>query len=113
MRKARAVASAAGEWGQKNESGSLDIGPPTCATSFGHQPAGRLRPKGRVMNARQRLPQRRCSLNFDFECRGLRYTCTYSRLSDGRVGEVFLNLRGKTEHCLIAGRGKPADLVEK
>jgi ribonucleoside-diphosphate reductase alpha chain len=40
---------------------------------------------------RERLPNRRVSMNFTFECAGLRYTATYSRYSDGRIGELFLS----------------------
>jgi hypothetical protein len=43
------------------------------------------------MTERQRLPQRRFSVNFSFECNGLSYTCTYSRCDDGRLAEVFLS----------------------
>jgi hypothetical protein len=40
---------------------------------------------------RQLLPNRRASLNFDFEVNGLRFTATVSRFPDGRIGELFLN----------------------
>jgi len=40
---------------------------------------------------RERLPNRRVSTSFDLEVAGLRYTCTFSRFADGRIGEVFLN----------------------
>ena len=43
------------------------------------------------MTSRQRLPNRRASLTFDFEVGGLRYTATVSRFADGRLGEVFLS----------------------
>jgi hypothetical protein len=43
------------------------------------------------MTARARLPNRRASTSFGLEVAGLRYTCTFSRFADGRVGEVFLN----------------------
>jgi hypothetical protein len=39
---------------------------------------------------RQRLPNRRHSESFDFDCNGLRYTCTYSRFQNGSIGEIFL-----------------------
>jgi hypothetical protein len=39
---------------------------------------------------RERLPNRRASTTFDFEHRGLRFTCSFSRYPDGRVGELFL-----------------------
>jgi ribonucleoside-diphosphate reductase alpha chain len=41
--------------------------------------------------ARARLPNRRESQTFSFECGGLRYTATVSWFADGRVGELFLN----------------------
>jgi hypothetical protein len=40
---------------------------------------------------RERLPSRRLSETFDFECAGLRYTCTFGRFRDGRVAEIFLS----------------------
>jgi hypothetical protein len=39
---------------------------------------------------RERLPNRRRSTSFNFEHRGLGFTCTFSRFADGRVAEVFL-----------------------
>src|SRR6266545_4707770 len=43
------------------------------------------------MSERQRLPDRRYSESFDFEVSGLRYTATFSRFADGRLGELFLS----------------------
>jgi hypothetical protein len=40
--------------------------------------------------ARQRPPNRRCSVSFNFEHRGLGFTCTYSRFPDGRIAELFI-----------------------
>jgi hypothetical protein len=40
---------------------------------------------------RERLPNRRAGVTFDFVCAGLRYTATIGRFPDGRVGEIFLN----------------------
>jgi hypothetical protein len=40
---------------------------------------------------RERLPSRRCSMSFNFEHRGLGFTCSYSRFPDGRVAEVFIS----------------------
>jgi hypothetical protein len=48
--------------------------------------------------ARERLPNRRGSITFNFEHRGLGYTCSYSRFADGRVAEVFL-----TNHKVASG----------
>ena len=42
------------------------------------------------MTTRQRLPDRRHSESFDFDCHGLRYTCTYSKFENGTIGEIFL-----------------------
>ena len=42
------------------------------------------------MTTRQRLPDRRRSELFDFDCNGLRYTCTYSKFENGTIGESFL-----------------------
>ena len=42
------------------------------------------------MTARARLANRRASTSFTFECAGLRYTATFSRFPDGRIGEIFL-----------------------
>jgi len=39
---------------------------------------------------RERLPSRRASTTFDFECADLRYVCSYSCYADGRIGELFL-----------------------
>ena len=40
--------------------------------------------------SRERLPNRRRSEVFELELHGLRYTCTFSRFPDGRIGELFL-----------------------
>jgi len=40
---------------------------------------------------RQRLPNRRASESFSFELEGLRFSATFSRFADGRIGELFLN----------------------
>jgi hypothetical protein len=42
------------------------------------------------MTSRARLPNRRASTSFELEIAGLRYTATFSRFPDGRVGEIFL-----------------------
>jgi hypothetical protein len=39
---------------------------------------------------RMRLPNRRASETFELEVAGLRYTATFSRFADGRIGELFL-----------------------
>jgi hypothetical protein len=40
---------------------------------------------------RERLPNRRTSTTFDFQCADLWYTATISKFPDGRIGEIFLN----------------------
>jgi hypothetical protein len=42
------------------------------------------------MTARERLSNRRASIVFEFERRGLRFACSLSRYPDGRIGELFL-----------------------
>lgn len=39
---------------------------------------------------RTRLPDRRRSETFEYECDGLRYTATVSWYPDGRIGELFI-----------------------
>ena len=46
---------------------------------------------GRAVTERRRLPNRRRSENLTFELDGLKYTATFSRLSDGRIFELFLS----------------------
>jgi hypothetical protein len=41
--------------------------------------------------SRQRLPNRRASETFELEAGKLRYTCTTSRLADGKIFELFLS----------------------
>jgi hypothetical protein len=43
------------------------------------------------VTGRQRLNNRRMSWTFELEALGLRYTCSYSRFLDGRLGELFLS----------------------
>ena len=45
---------------------------------------------------RERLPSRRASTTFDFECADLRYVCSYSCYADGRIGELFLGNHHKS-----------------
>src|SRR5262245_23444095 len=42
------------------------------------------------MSERRRLPNRRRSESFTFECGGLRYHATVSHFDDGHLGEVFI-----------------------
>src|SRR5262249_18648136 len=45
----------------------------------------------RLMQQRERLPNRRSSLTFSFESNGLAYTATASWFPDGLLAELFLN----------------------
>jgi hypothetical protein len=40
---------------------------------------------------RARLPNRRLAETVEFECGGLRYTCTFGRFPDGSIAELFLS----------------------
>jgi hypothetical protein len=48
---------------------------------------------------RERLPNRRESQSFTFECSGLRYTATASWFDDGRLGEVFVGNHRADSHA--------------
>jgi hypothetical protein len=48
---------------------------------------------------RQRLPNRRRSESFGFECNGLRYTATASWFEDGSLGEVFVGNHRADSHA--------------
>jgi len=39
---------------------------------------------------RARLPDRRPSISFEFECAGLHYVATISRFADGKLAEIFI-----------------------
>jgi len=43
-----------------------------------------------IRTSRERLPNRRPSITFDFDQGGQRFTCTYSEFAAGRLAEVFL-----------------------
>jgi len=45
----------------------------------------------KAVQPRERLPNRRRSVTFSFECDGLAYTATASWYCDGRLAELFLN----------------------
>jgi hypothetical protein len=53
---------------------------------------------------RQRLPNRRRSESFSFECNGLGYAVTYSRFSDGRLAEMFLSNAKAGSHSDAAAK---------
>jgi hypothetical protein len=48
---------------------------------------------------RGRLPNRRRSETFGFECAALRYTATASWFDDGRLGEIFLGNHRADSHA--------------
>ena len=41
--------------------------------------------------SRNRLPNRRKSLFFDFEAMAMKFTCSVSRYDDGRLAEIFID----------------------
>jgi hypothetical protein len=55
-------------------------------------------------DARERLPNRRASTTFAFECAGLDYVCTFSRYCDGRLGEVFISKHKTNSGADVAAR---------
>jgi hypothetical protein len=77
------------------------------------------------MTERRRLPQRRRSESFNFECNGLAYTATASWFEDGALGEVFVgNHRcdSHTDSCakdaailasICLQFGAPLDVIRK
>jgi hypothetical protein len=44
-----------------------------------------------AVSRRNRLPNRRASVTYNFEFEGHRYRATVSRFDDGRIGEIFLD----------------------
>ena len=53
---------------------------------------------------RERLANRRASMTFTLQVGGLSYTCSYSRLPDGRVAEVFLSNHKTNSGADVAAR---------
>ena len=51
------------------------------------------------MTERRRLPNRRRSETFNFECASLRYTCTASWFDTGELGELFLGNHRADSHA--------------
>jgi hypothetical protein len=54
--------------------------------------------------ARERLENRRASTNFNIECAGLAYTCTFSKYQDGRIGELFISNHKTNSSADVAAR---------
>jgi hypothetical protein len=57
-----------------------------------------------AVTERQRLQNRRESVNFSFECNALRYTATVSYFADGSLAEIFLNNSKAGSHSDVAAR---------
>jgi hypothetical protein len=78
-----------------------------------------------VPRPRHRLPNRRPSESFNFECAGMAYTATFSRFNDGRVAEIFLGNHKSGSHADAAAKdsaviasiamqfGAPLDVLRK
>lgn len=76
-------------------------------------------------SGRERLPNRRSSEQFVFECNALRYVSTISHFPDGRLAEIFLSNAKAGSHsdgaakdsavvCSIAlQHGVPLDVIRK
>jgi hypothetical protein len=74
---------------------------------------------------RRRLPNRRQSETFYLEAQGLKFTCTISRFSDGRLAEIFLqnhkagsmagiNAQDAAVVCSLAlQHGVPLDVIRR
>jgi hypothetical protein len=74
---------------------------------------------------RHRLPNRRLSESFNFECAGMAYVATFSRFDDGRIAEIFLSNHKTGSHAdtaardsavvasLAFGYGAPLDVLRK
>ena len=56
------------------------------------------------MNARRRLPNRRRSESFTLEHVGLKYTVSFSRFDDGKIGEVFISNHKRGNASDVAAR---------
>jgi hypothetical protein len=77
------------------------------------------------MSERRRLPNRRSSVTFNFECASLRYSCTASWFDTGELGEVFLGNHRADSHADACAReaailasialqfGAPLDILRK
>jgi hypothetical protein len=77
------------------------------------------------VTVRRKLPFRRASLNFKFECAGMAYTATVSQFSDGQIAEIFLGNHKTGSHADTAARdsavvasialqyGAPLDVIRK
>ena len=53
---------------------------------------------------RERIANRRSCENFDLECAGMKYACTFSKFADGRICELFLSNHKNGSHADTAAR---------
>ncbi len=56
-----------------------------------------------MTNVRERLPNRRASESFAFQCGGMNYIASISRFTDGRLAEIFARLSARSP-CSMASR---------
>jgi hypothetical protein len=56
------------------------------------------------MTDRIRLPNRRVSETFEFECNALRYRATISRFPNGDLAEIFIGNAKAGSHCDSAAK---------
>ena len=75
--------------------------------------------------ARQRLPNRRASETFAFECNNLKYLASISRFPDGRLAEIFISNAKAGSHSDAAAKdaavvcsiclqyGVPAEVIRR
>ena len=61
--------------------------------------------------ARERLPNRRQAITFEFEVNGLRYTATVAHFADGRLAEIFLNNHKNNSAADVAGCGSMVSMA--
>jgi hypothetical protein len=57
-----------------------------------------------AMTIRERLPNRRESQTFRFECNGLQYLASISRFPDGRLAEIFVSNAKAGSHSDAAAK---------
>lgn len=55
--------------------------------------SGELRRAGHIMSERERLPDRHQADLFDFEHAGRQWTVAVGRFADGRIAELFIDVR--------------------
>jgi hypothetical protein len=77
------------------------------------------------MSTRKRLPNRRASSTFSFECNALHYLATVSFFDDGRLAEIFISNAKAGSHSDSAAKdsavvasialqhGVPVDVIRR